>query len=204
MVHPSAIFLKPRNFEQALPADGAIAGITMDSTSVTANAVYNASVSGEGFFPDATFDYCNVTVAYSHNGRNDQVLLQWWLATPDNFQNRYLTTGGFAYAINAGEGNANLEGGVQYGAVFGITGGGFGGFAATFDEVFLLANDTIDYEPLFMMGYKGIYEQTIIGKAFTQQLYNSSSVPYTYYQSCSEGGRERWSQVQRSGGVTME
>lgn len=127
-------------------------------------------------------------------------LSRWWLPTPDNFQNRYLTTGGFAYAINAGEGNANLGGGVQYGAVAGITDGGFGGFAATFDEVFW-QNDTIDYEPLFIMGYKGICEQTIIGKAFTQQFFNSSSGPYTYYQSCSEGGREGWSQVQRFGGV---
>jgi tannase len=140
-------------------------------------------------------------VAYSHNGRDDQVLLQWWLPAPANFQNRYLTTGGFAYAINAGEGNANLGGGVQYGAVAGITDGGFGGFSTTFDEVFLLANDTINYEPLFMMGYRGIYEQTIIGMAFTQQFFNSSSKPYTYYQSCSEGGREGWSQVQRFGGV---
>jgi tannase len=61
--------------QAALPADGTTAGITLDPTSATANTVYNASVSGEDFFPDATFDYCIVTVAYSHNGRDDQVPL---------------------------------------------------------------------------------------------------------------------------------
>jgi len=135
-------FCKAAYVQAALPADGTIAGITLDPTSATANAVYNASISGEGFFPDATFNYCNVTVACSHNGRDDQVLLQWWLPTPADFQNRYLTTGGFAYSINTGKGNPKLGDGVQYGAVAGITDGGFGGFSTTFDEVFLLAHNS--------------------------------------------------------------
>jgi tannase len=53
------------------------------------------------------------------------------------------STGGFAPAINAGEGNAS--GGVQYGAIAGTTDGGFGSFSTTFDGDFLLANHTIDY-----------------------------------------------------------
>ena len=45
----------PSNVKSALPHDVA-QGITLDDTSVTANAVYNTSVSDETFFPDATFD----------------------------------------------------------------------------------------------------------------------------------------------------
>lgn len=111
----------------ALPTD--LFGMTIDSSSVTAAAVYNASASGSDMFPDATFDYCNVTMAYSHNGRDDQVLLNFWVPAPDKFQNRWLSTGGAGLAINSGvTTSGSLPGGVQYGAVSGLTDGGFGGF----------------------------------------------------------------------------
>ena len=111
----------------ALPTD--LFGMTIDSTSVTAAAVYNASSSGSLMFPDATFDYCNITMAYSHNGRDDQVLLNFWTPSPENFQNRWLSTGGGGLAINSGvTTSGSLPGGVQYGAVSGLTDGGFGGF----------------------------------------------------------------------------
>jgi tannase len=111
----------------SLPTD--LFGMTIDSSSVTAAAVYNASASGSVMFPDATFDFCNVTMAYSHNGRSDQVLLNFWLPSPDKFQNRWLSTGGGGLAINSGvTTSGSLPGGVQYGAVSGLTDGGFGGF----------------------------------------------------------------------------
>lgn len=45
----------------ALPLD-ALAGATIDASSVTAMAFYNTTVTGENFYPDSTFNYCNVTV----------------------------------------------------------------------------------------------------------------------------------------------
>jgi tannase len=187
--------------QASLPTtDGTTAGITIDVTSATANAVYNTSVSGQTFFPDATFDYCNVTFAYSHNGKDDKVLLEYWLPSPDNFKNRYLSTGGMAYAINGG--TSNLPGGVMYGAVAGITDGGFGGFDTSWDAVFLKSNGSINWDSVYMIGYQGIGEMTTIGKDFTKQFYNmSDSKLYTYYQGCSEGGREGWSQIQKYGDV---
>lgn len=114
--------------EARLPADPA--GLTIDRTSVTANAYYNYSVSDEDNYPDATFSFCNVTFAYSHDGRDDQVLVRYWLPAPADFQGRYLSTGGFAYAIN--QGTDGLPGGVSYGAVAGETDGGFGSFDTDF------------------------------------------------------------------------
>ena len=181
----------------ALPANPT--GITIDASSVTVDAVTNASVSGATFYPDATFEYCNVTFAYSHNGRNDQVLLTYWMPPPASFQNRYLSTGGGAYTITSG--STSLPGGLIYGAAAGTTDGGFGGFSASFDTFFLLANGTIDYENLYMFGYQAHRELSIIGKAFTRNFFNmgNSTKLYSYYQGCSEGGREGWSQVQRYG-----
>ncbi|CZR55644.1 related to tannase precursor [Phialocephala subalpina] len=176
-------------------------GITLDPTSINTTAVTNASTSGSVFFPDATFDYCQVTFTYSHNGRNDSVALTYWLPTPANFQNRYLATGGGGYAINGGTGSTgSLPGGIEYGAVAGLTDGGFGIFQDQAIEDFLLANGTINWENVYMFGYDAIHEQAVIGKEFTSTVFNMTSnnaTLYSYYQGCSEGGREGWSQVQR-------
>lgn len=169
----------------ALPVSGNTAGITLDTASVTANPVTNYTVSGQTFFPDATFDYCNVTFAYSHNGKSDSVSLQYWLPTPEAYESRFLPTGGSAYAINAGFSTTNLAGGVMYGAVAGITDGGFGGFSNTFDEVFLAANGSINWDATYMMGYQGIGEMTSIGKDFTSNFFNETEKVYTYYQVSS-------------------
>jgi tannase len=185
------------NVQASLPSD--ITGLTIDPTSLSVNAVYNASTTAQNFFPAATFDFCNVTFAYSHNGRNDRVLLNYWLPTPAKFQNRYLSTGGGGLAINSGlTTSGSLPGGVQYGAVTGLTDGGFGGFTTQWDAVFLLANGTVNWESVFMFGYEAQHELNQIGKGLTKNVYSIADTKlYAYYQACSEGGREGWSQVQR-------
>jgi len=54
---------------------------------------------------------------------------------------------------------------------------------------------------LVVFGYKALGEMTTVGKALTQAFYGVSSDAkiYTYYEGCSDGGREGWSQVQRWG-----
>lgn len=129
----------------ALPANGTILGVTFDPSSVTAALVYNQTVSAEDNFPDAVISYCNVTFSYSHADLNDTVLVQYWL--PSTFENRFLTTGGFGYAINAAA--SNLPGAIVYNAVGGATDGGFGSFSTDFDAVFPLANGTSNYPALY-------------------------------------------------------
>ncbi|KAK4508749.1 hypothetical protein PRZ48_002488 [Zasmidium cellare] len=178
----------------SLPHD-AYQGILIDDSSVQANSFSNISIS-DVMYPDAVIDYCNVTFAYSHEGRvDDRVLVTYWLPAPDKFENRFLATGGGGLAINSG--NTSVAGAIPYGAAAGLTDGGFGSFDVQWDEVFLLANNTVNWQSVYMMGYQAIHEMTVIGKAFTQNFYNSNSTLYTYYQGCSEGGREGFSQVQR-------
>ncbi|KAK5789609.1 hypothetical protein VI817_008732 [Penicillium citrinum] len=180
-------------------SDVNIVGLTFDNSSITAQAVYNFSTENQVFWPDAQgLNYCNITLAYSHNGiRGDRVLLEFWLPAPGSFKNRWLSTGGGGYSINHHE--EHLPGGLIYGAVTGQTDGGFGGFNRTVDEVILLANGTIDHETLYMHGYKAHYEMSTIGKAFTRNFYRMSprAKLFSYFQGCSEGGREAFSQVQR-------
>jgi tannase len=106
----------------SLPLNGTLLGIILDPDSVTAHPIYNASTAAANFFPAATYDYCNVTLSYSHEGRGDAVHLQYWFPASEKFQNRYLSTGGGGYAINSK--TQSLPGGVMYGAVAGVTDGG--------------------------------------------------------------------------------
>ncbi|CAK96757.1 hypothetical protein CBS63078_576 [Aspergillus niger] len=183
--------------QSSLPLD-AFTGLEIKTSSVTASPVYNVSVSDQTFYPDGTFDYCNVTFAYSHAGRDDSILLGIWLPAPDAYQNRWLSTGGGGFAINL-EGDL-MPAGLLYGAAAGITDGGFGAFTTDLDAVFPSANGTINWDAIYNFGYQSHHELSVIGKAFTKNFFNttaSSSKLYSYYMGCSEGGREGWSQVQR-------
>jgi hypothetical protein len=76
------------------PAVDFYSGITLNPDSVVASPVYNASVTGNTFFPDSVFDYCSVEFTYSHDGLDDEVVVTYWLPSPDKFENRFLATGG--------------------------------------------------------------------------------------------------------------
>ncbi|KAK3938569.1 putative tannase subunit protein [Diplogelasinospora grovesii] len=169
--------------QSVLPADNFIEGVTPSQASVTVNAVTNYTVAANDLFPGKSgIDFCNVTFSYSHAGLDDT--------------NRYLSTGGGGLAITSGQ--QGLGAGVVYGAATGTTDGGFGGFDAMLSDVLLTANGTMNYTMLFSFGYKAIHEMSVLGKELTRKFYNSSDF-YSYYQGCSEGGREGWSQVQRYG-----
>lgn len=126
----------------SLPSNNFYPGLTIDPSSVRATPDFNAEVIDQNMFPNAVFDYCNGTFSYSHSGFDDQVLVTYWLPTPDNFQNRYLSTGGGGLAINSA--NGSVPGGIIYGAVAGLTDGGFGSFETESDAVFLVQNGTVN------------------------------------------------------------
>jgi tannase len=181
-----------------LPAPDFYPGLSLDTSSVTASPVTAAEVKNNNFYPDATFDYCNVSFTYSHDGLDDNIVLTYWLPSPGNFKNRFLATGGGGYAINSG--NASLPGGIIYGAVAGLTDAGFGAAASNTLTQWLSANGTLNWQNVVMFGYEGIREMNELGKEFTKVFFNmtqSNATLYTYWQGCSEGGREGWSQIQR-------
>ncbi|KAG6364758.1 hypothetical protein INS49_006362 [Diaporthe citri] len=184
-----------------LPASGYYGdyAISVNADSVTANPVTNYTVGpvDSPMFPAANFDHCNVTFTYSHDGRGDAVLLTFWLPAPHAFQNRYLATGGGGYAINSRLGS--LPGGVMYGAVASQTDGGFGQYQTDALSTFLIQNGTIHWQNVYMFGYQAIREQSLLGREFSRLFFNLTETDklYKYYQGCSEGGREGWSQAQR-------
>ncbi|KAF3351208.1 hypothetical protein VD0004_g4455 [Verticillium dahliae] len=159
--------------QSSLPAADFFPGLTIDADSVETTLVRNASASSE-WYPTASFDYCNITFAYSHDG-------------------------GGGLAINSQK--ADIPTGVIVGALSGIADGGFGSFDSQWDSVFLLANNTINWQSVYMFGYQAHHELATLGKEFARNLYavNVTEKVFSYYQGCSEGGREGWSQLQRFG-----
>jgi tannase len=171
-------------------------GISILSSSVTANSISNFSVAESDLQPAASGQYiCNITFAYTHIGRNDRFNVWYWLPSPSQFQNRFLATGGGGFAITSGQGG--LSQGLPHGAAAGTTDGGLGSWNAQLTDKILLANGTMDYTLLNAFSHEAIHEMSVLGKELTRKFYNSTSKVYSYYQGCSEGGREGFSQLQR-------
>ncbi|KAM0199266.1 hypothetical protein ACHAPA_011813 [Fusarium lateritium] len=191
---------KASKLKAALPSNGTLLGINMIPSSVTAStAVYNASASA-GHGPmrrdTETYDYCNVTVVYTHGTKGDNVILKYAFPDPSDFKQRFYVAGGGGYSLNT-----DTTGGLKYGAVAGATDGGYDAFNYSLDEKFLLGNGSINWDATYMFSHQALGEMTQIGKHITKGLYDmsNSSKVYTYYEGCSDGGREGMSQVQRWG-----
>ncbi|RBR19793.1 hypothetical protein FVER53590_13823 [Fusarium verticillioides] len=188
------------NLKAALPSNGTLLGIDMIPSTITVStAVYNASASmgGGPMKRDAdTYNYCNVTVAYTHGSKGDTVNLKYAFPDPKDFKSRFYVAGGGGYSLNT-----DTTGGLKYGAAAGATDGGYDAFNYSFDEKFLLGNGSVNWDATYMFSYQALGEMTQIGKHISRNLYDmsKSSKVYTYYEGCSDGGREGMSQVQRWG-----
>lgn len=126
------------NVQAALPADGTLLGINLIPSSVAVTLVYNATAEET----TKTYDYCNVTLDYSHTGKSDTVKLNYILPSPDVFLNRFLVNGGFAYQLNV-----DFLGGLIYGAATGGTDAGYGALSSTsYSSVALYGNGSINWD----------------------------------------------------------
>ncbi|KAI0157168.1 feruloyl esterase-like protein B precursor [Hypoxylon sp. FL1284] len=180
-----------------LPVQNLGLSISVDVESVSAALTTNKTVSSI-WYETAVIDYCNVTFVYSHNGlANDVVHVSYLVPSPEKFNGRYVSTGGGGLAINSGSDSSPL--GIIVGAVSGITDGGFGNFNTQYDKAFLLAPGTVNWQATYMFGYQAHHELATLGQQLTRNFFNISQDDklYSYYQGCSEGGREGWSQIQR-------
>jgi len=181
------------NVQAALPANGTLNGITPIPSSVTANAVYNAT---SGMGSTTAYSYCNVTARYEHPGK-DTVVVWYTFPSPETFKNRFYVAGGGGYSLSS-----NPKGGLPYGAVAGVTDAGYNAInGVALDTVVLTGNGSINYDNVYMFAYKALGEMTQLGKAITPGFYglDTTTKVYTYFEGCSDGGREGQSQIQRFG-----
>lgn len=199
------------NIEAALPSNGTINGIEFVPGAITASSVYNASLSSgmmkrqagpsSSSSSSTTYSYCNATVEFTHTGRGDSVTLLLAFPQPSEFKNRWYVEGGGGFSLSS-----TATGGLEYGAAGGATSAGYGALDGTsYDSVVLYGNGTINWDATYEFSYQALGEMTKVAKAMLPAVYGLSNGTangtkiYTYYEGCSDGGREGMSQVQRYG-----
>lgn len=190
------------NVQAALPANGTLLGIDLIPSSVAATAIYNASsgAGGMGATTSAsaqTYSYCSVNVTYTHTGKGDEILVKYAFPDPTDFKNRFYVAGGGGFSLSS-----DATGGLEYGAASGATSAGYDAFNYAYDEKVLYGNGSINWDATYMFGYQALGEMTTVGKPLTKAFYglsNSTAKIHTYYEGCSDGGREGMSQIQRWG-----
>ncbi|KAI1746912.1 Tannase/feruloyl esterase [Xylaria castorea] len=188
-----------KNVQAALPANGTLLGIELIPSSVTASPLYNVTSGGSGMSMSGSstaLTYCNVTVSYTHTGKGDTVVIKYAFPEPSVFKNRFYVAGGGGYSLSS-----DATGGIEYGAGSGATDAGYDAFSNSYDEVVLYGNGSTNWDATYMFGYQALGEMTTIAKPLTRGFYSVSDDTkiYTYYEGCSDGGREGMSQVQRWG-----
>ncbi|CAL5869549.1 uncharacterized protein PFLUO_LOCUS3779 [Penicillium psychrofluorescens] len=190
------------NVKSALPSNSTILGINVLPSLSTANTVYNYS-GGSGMMgatstaSSETYNFCNVTITYTHPGKGDTVVVNYAFPEPSDYKKRFYVAGGGGYSLST-----DATGGLEYGAVGGATSAGYDALdGVSYDEVVLYGNGSINWDATYMFGYQALGEMTKLGKYVTKGFYgqSSSSKLYTYFEGCSDGGREGMSQIQRYG-----
>ncbi|GAB7336857.1 hypothetical protein MBLNU13_g00423t1 [Cladosporium sp. NU13] len=132
------------NMQAALPSNGTLQGIDFLVDTVTASALYNVSSSAGGMAIGAsgsasTLTYCNVTLAYTHSGKGDKVILKYAFPEPSMYENRFYVAGGGGFSLSS-----DATGGLSYGAASGATDAGYDAFDYSYDEVVLTGNGSIN------------------------------------------------------------
>ncbi|KAK0638336.1 putative feruloyl esterase [Lasiodiplodia hormozganensis] len=169
--------------------------------SVEANLVqnYSTTVRRDYFFGHPTLtgtnlEFCNVTVAHTHPGRNDTLLTNIWLpATTWNGRLQAIGGGGMVAGMfplsNMGMAGAVIEG---YASV--TINGGLPSEDA--QDWALLSPGNANLYVLEDFASRGLADGTVIAKDVVRSFYGREA-EYSYWSGCSQGGRQGMMLAQR-------
>ncbi|OAR02227.1 hypothetical protein LLEC1_03819 [Akanthomyces lecanii] len=167
----------------------------INASPVSAAITVNSSVAKSDWNNAATISHCNITLAYTHNCIDDDIVhVSYWVPAPSDFRKRYFSTGRGGLAINSGRHYVPVESSM---ALF---------LASPMEASDPTISCRIAFSCWLMERSTGSQCTCLatrrtksIGKQLTARLYNVSKneTLYSYYLGCSEGGREVWSQRQR-------
>ena len=138
-------------------------------------------------------NFCNVTVTYTHPGRDDKINVQTWLPLHGTWNGRFQGTGGGGYI--AGWGSESLTPAVA------------AGYAASSSDAGVTSNNDASTWALLKPGevnlplledfaYIALNDLALIGKAVTQSYYGKAPA-HSYWTGCSTGGRQGMMLAQR-------
>ncbi|KAL3419315.1 feruloyl esterase b [Phlyctema vagabunda] len=141
-------------------------------------------------------NFCNVSIQFTHPGANDVVLVAVWLPLED-WNGRFQGTGGgglyagifdtmLAPAVDLGYAGASTDAGL---AKNGTIDPGSGAWI-------LKSDGTVDIDLVVNFNHRAAHDMAVIGKAVTKAFYGKSP-KYSYWNGCSTGGRQGYSEAQR-------
>ncbi|KAF2025490.1 tannase-domain-containing protein [Setomelanomma holmii] len=141
------------NVQGALPANETLLGISLLPSTVSATAVYYASLgggmnAGASTGSSTTYNYCNVTLSFTHTGKGNVVPIKLAFPEPSTFKNRWYTTGGGGVSLTS---DAT---------------GGYDAFNYSYDEK--SATGSIKWDATYAFANVALGELTTTGKPITQ------------------------------------
>ncbi|KAF2200591.1 tannase and feruloyl esterase [Delitschia confertaspora ATCC 74209] len=170
--------------------------------SITSHLRTNATIPPSNGFPPSTgLNFCNVTITLTHPGTSDHVAVSVWLPLASEWNGRFQATGGSGFANGIFE--SQLAAALQAGYAAASTDGGTpsGGLAGYGDLSWVLKDDrSINWDLLQNFSGRSSRDMVLVGKAITGQFYGEK-VRYSYWNGCSEGGREGYAMAQRWPGL---
>ncbi|KAK6076032.1 tannase and feruloyl esterase [Seiridium cupressi] len=124
---------------------------------------------------NATF--CNVTVTYTHPGQNDNIMVEAWLPTADNWNERF-----FGWAVADGYATISTDAGL-------VSTTDPSGWA-------LPSPGNVNLYALQNFASVSLDDEAKIGKSLIQSFYGQEPI-YSYWNGCSQGGRQGLMLAQR-------
>ncbi|KAH7186098.1 Tannase/feruloyl esterase [Fusarium flagelliforme] len=139
--------------------------------------------------------YCNVTVSYTHPGRNDHVNVQVWLPT-DTWNGRLQAIGGAGWQAGLHQAGIMAMGaavGDGYATV--STDAGLGSHVNATAWA-LLSEGNVNQDLLLNLASTSINDASVIAKSVITSFYGQAP-KYSYFTGCSQGGRQGMLLAQR-------
>ncbi|KAK0708457.1 Tannase/feruloyl esterase [Lasiosphaeris hirsuta] len=176
-------------------------GLQILSVSASMVANYNASAPAAYRFTQPSTQlqsatFCNITVSYTHPGQDDNVIVEAWLPTAENWNHRLQAVGGGGWA--AGRfflSYRAMEGALADGYATLTTDAGLGSSRDPAPWA-LVSPGNVDLYNLQNLGSASLNDEARIGKQLIQSFYGKGP-DYSYWNGCSQGGRQGLMLAQR-------
>ncbi|OJK03994.1 hypothetical protein ASPACDRAFT_1863646 [Aspergillus aculeatus ATCC 16872] len=140
-----------------------------------------------------TLSFCNVTVTYTHPGKNDAIHTTVWLPL-SSWNGRLQGSGGGGYAMRHDDSVLAEAVGLNYTVV--ATDGGHGLVSQNSAAWSLDASDQVNMALLDDFAYVALNDAAVIGKQISHSFYGYGP-NRSYWNGCSTGGRQGLMLAQR-------
>ncbi|KAH7407995.1 Tannase/feruloyl esterase [Cadophora sp. MPI-SDFR-AT-0126] len=136
-------------------------------------------------------NFCNVSITYTHPGQQDTIKTQIWL--PDVWNERFLGNGGGGWT--GGYFDPSLAWAISEGYSAGSTDGGHSSSTPA-SEWGLLSPGNVNLYNLQNLASVSLNDMASLGKSLSASYYGKSP-NYSYWNGCSQGGRQGMMMAQR-------